>query len=128
VVSTNANRSHVIPRSWRDTSNGFLREPANSWQNRRQASTLSARMGNVRTIPDITGLLIFRTFKKSPKKLIYRFLEFFLESEECFTLPRLAGIIALSASGGLTSWLRVARSMEETIPLPLSFEDGLTFN
>jgi len=57
VVSTKANRSRVIPSRWREASNDFRRKPRSSWVNRRQASTLPSRMGNVRTIPDIVGLL-----------------------------------------------------------------------
>jgi hypothetical protein len=57
AVSTNANRSRVIPNRWREASYGCRREPDNSWQNRRQASTFPARMGNVRTMPDIYFLL-----------------------------------------------------------------------
>jgi hypothetical protein len=57
AVSTNANRSRVMPSRSREASYSFCRKPHNSWQNRRQASTLPSRMGNVKTIPDITGLL-----------------------------------------------------------------------
>jgi hypothetical protein len=57
AVSTNYIRSRVIPSRWREASYGFCREPDNSWQNLRQASTLPAKMGNVRTIPDIGTLL-----------------------------------------------------------------------
>lgn len=64
AVFTNASRSSVIPRRWRDASYVFRREPHNSWQNRRQASTFPARMGNVRTIPDMGNLYLFRAFDK----------------------------------------------------------------
>ncbi len=57
AVSTNAKRSRMMPIRWRDIAYDCCREPANSWQNRRQASTLPAKMGSVRTIPGIGSLL-----------------------------------------------------------------------
>src|SRR4030042_2504253 len=62
VVSTNASRSRVMPSSWREASKDSRGKPHNSWVNRRQASTFPSRMGNVRTIPDITNLLSSHIF------------------------------------------------------------------
>jgi hypothetical protein len=70
AVSTNANRSRVMPSRWREASYAFLREPDNAWQNRRQASTFPARMGNVRTIPDIWGLYFFRLCSPNGKNIL----------------------------------------------------------
>lgn len=58
---------------------------------------------------------------------VYCFLGFFLESEGFLVFPRVVGAIVLSVSGDLTTWFLVARPMEKTSAIELSFDNGLAF-